>query len=364
VHEPGCSGALIIILQEADGRGSGRRAKESAVSHALTVSPASGWQQARRKAFVDDALAAFARRPIDLLDFEQVSQKLRLSTVLDRGLQTVALNQIVGSVGRYTEFTRAFLPRADSLQERWQRIEQMVATGRAMPPVDLYKVGEAYFVRDGNHRVSVARQRRWATINAYVLEFEGCLALRPDVDVDSQLRVAAHAAFMACTHLDRLCPDANIRLIEPGDYEELLHEIEAYRLILRRIDECEIPADEATVLWYEMRYLPIVDTIRGRCVLEEFPGRTETDLYLWLVRNLEELESRYGHRVSLGEAADDLTGRFGGRLLPIRSLKQAARRVKGFAQDRAATWQRSGRRAIQQRRTRHSRHQDSEESER
>ena len=321
------------------------------MSDIRTIPPGSEWQRARRKAFVQDALAAFAQRPSHLLDFDQVSQKLHLSTVSYRGLQTVPLSQIVGSVGRYAEFTRAFLPRADSLQERWQRIERRMATGRDMPPVELYKAGEAYFVRDGNHRVSVAKQLGRRTIEALVWEFEVCLPLRPDSDVDSQLSQVAHAAFMDCTHLDRLCPSAGIRLTEPDGYEDLLREVEGYQGILSRIDGREIPWDEAVTLWYEMRYVPILETVRGRRVLEEFPGRTETDLYLWLCRNLGELEGRYGRRVSIAEAADDLAQHSGGRLLPVRSLRKAALWVKGFTQGRVAGWHALRRRAVRHRRS-------------
>jgi hypothetical protein len=300
------------------------------------VPQGSAWQQARRKAFVEDALAAFAQRPSHLLDFEQVSQKLRLGTLCDRGLQQVPLRQIVGSVGRYAEFTRAFLPRADSLQERWQRVERMLAAGREMPPIEVYKAGQTYFVRDGNHRVSVAKQRGWVTIRAYVWEFIDCISLRPDMDLDSQVCRATHDAFLERTHLDRLCPGADIRLTEPDGYEELLREIEGYQRILSRIDGREIPWDEATVLWFEMRVVPILESIRGRSVLAEFPGRTEMDLYLWLCRNLGELEARYGRRVSIGEATDDLARRSGGRAQPIRSLRTALHWVKGVVQGRVA----------------------------
>jgi hypothetical protein len=218
-----------------------------------------------------------------------------------------------------------------------------------MPPVELYKAGEAYFVRDGNHRVSVAKQLGRRTIQALVWEFEGCFPLQPDSDVDSQLCQAAHAAFMDCTHLDRLCPGAGIRLTEPDGYEDLLREIEGYQRILSRIDGHEIPWDEATTLWYEMRYVPILEAIRGRRVLEEFPGRTETDLYLWLCRNLGELEGRYGRRVSIADAADDLAQRSGGRLLPVPSLRKAALWVKGFTQGRVAGWQSLRRKTIRRR---------------
>jgi hypothetical protein len=327
------------------GRGYSRAAGGIPGSDAQSFAPNSRWQQARRAAFVEDALAAFAQRPSDLFDFEQVSEKLHLSTVCFRDLQTVALHQIVGSVGRYTEFTRAFLPRSDSLKERWQRVERLVTTRRDMPPVELYQVGEAYFVRDGNHRVSVAKQLGKTAIKAYVWEYEAPILLRPDTDVGSQLRQAAHAAFMDRTHLDRLRPEAEIRLTEPDGYEDLLREVEDYGRILSHIDGREIPQDEATALWYDMRYLAVLQTIRQHCVVDEFPDRTETDLYLWLSRNLAELDDHYGRRVSLGEAADDLTGHIGSRWLSFRSLRQAALRVKGLAGSRLADWRSSLRRA-------------------
>jgi hypothetical protein len=119
------------------------------------------WKQARRVAFAQDVLAAFTKRPADLLPFEEVRQKLQLSNMRYLGLQDVPLDHIVGSVGRYQDFTRAFLPRWDDLQDRWQRIDRLVITGADLPPIELYKVGQVYFVRDGNHRVSVARQHNF-----------------------------------------------------------------------------------------------------------------------------------------------------------------------------------------------------------
>jgi hypothetical protein len=91
-----------------------------------------------------------------LLPFEQVRKQLRLRDRHFRGLQEVPLDQIVGSVGCYQDFTRTFLPRSDGLRERWAAVEDRVKEG-GLPSVELYKVGDAYFVRDGNHRISVAR---------------------------------------------------------------------------------------------------------------------------------------------------------------------------------------------------------------
>jgi len=299
------------------------------------------WDQARRGALVQDILTALTRRPADLLPFDEVRDKLQLSNVHELGLQDVPLGHIVGSVGRYHDFNRAFFPRQDSLKDRWQRIDRLVARGSGIPPIELYKVDEVYFVRDGNHRVSVARKYRYLSIQAYVWEYETHIPLEPDTDIDELLCQTAHAAFLERTHIDCLCPDLGVRLTQPDAYADLLNEIQAYQGILSQIDEQDMPFGEAVALWCEMRYTPVVDIIRQRDILQDFPGRTHTDLYLWLCRNQEELTARYGDQVLMEEAADNLTIRFSETRLPIRQVKQAVRRmteaVKRFIVDRLMT---------------------------
>jgi hypothetical protein len=296
-------------------------------------------------------VATFTQRPESLLSFEQVCQKLKLQNVHYRDLQDVSLDHIVGSVGRYTDFTRAFLPRQDNLQDRWQRIETILTTGRELPPIELYQVGRAYFVRDGNHRVSVARQCGITKIKAYVWEYDTPVPLQPDSDVDDLLCRTAHAAFLERTEMDHLYPDLRIKLTQPDGYEDLLCEIEAYQQILSEVDRRDLSFDEAVTLWCELRYIPIVAIIRERYALKEFPGRTETDLYLWLCRNRSELEVRYGHHVLMREAADDLTKRFGERPFPIRRFERAIARMKGAAVNRTTNWWRASRQTLRRRRT-------------
>jgi hypothetical protein len=88
-----------------------------------------------------------------------------------RGLRTVPVAQIGGSVGRCSEFDRDFMPARASMEERWKRIDRAYHRGEELPPVSLYKVGDFYFVLDGHHRVSVARYHGVEWIDAYVTEF-------------------------------------------------------------------------------------------------------------------------------------------------------------------------------------------------
>jgi len=294
-----------------------------------TSSQTQEWKQARQDAFAQDILAAFTQRPSDLLPFEEVRKRLGLRHVRYLGLQDVPLDHIVGSVGRYRDFNRAFLPRQDDMGERWRRVDWLVTTGGGLPPIELYKVGQVYFVRDGNHRVSVARQHNTPSIQAYVWEYETRVPLEPDTDIDDLLTKAAHAAFLGRTNVDRLCPDTSLELTQPDGYEDLLCEIEAFQQNISRIDEREVKDDEAVALWCEMQYTPIVQIIQQRDILQEFPGRTEADLYLWLRRNQEELEARYGRRVLMEDAADDLAKRFGEKPSPTRQIKEAVGRLAG-----------------------------------
>jgi fermentation-respiration switch protein FrsA (DUF1100 family) len=285
------------------------------------------WEHARRSAFIQDVLGAFTRRPADLLPFDKVQKTLRLCNARYLGVLDVPLDHIIGSVGRYRDFTRAFSPRQSNLQERWRRINQLIAKGGGLPPIELYKVGDAYFVRDGHHRVSVAHQTGQSTIEAHVWEYQTRVPIGPDTDLGDLMGEGARAAFLEHTNADHLCPGFDVKLTQPDGYDELLYEIEVFQQVLSTIDEREMPFDEAVVLWYEMQYTPIVDIIRQRNILQEFPGRTEADLYLWLRRSQEELDTRYGHQVLMEEAADDLAERFGERPTPARHVRQAVERL-------------------------------------
>ena len=289
------------------------------------------WEQARRQAFVQDVLSAFTQRQADLLPFDQVRTSLHLNNARYLGLQDVPLDQIVGSVGRYQDFTRAFFPRQGIARERWREIAHLTAIiDGSLPPVELYKVGQLYFVRDGHHRISVARQQKVLCVEACVWEYETRVPLEPGIALEDLLAKAACAAFLEHTNADQfLCSDMRIELTQPEGYDDLLQQIEAFQYSLSRIDEREVPFAEAVGLWCEMRYAPIIEIIRKRDILREFPERTEADLYLWLCRNQEELATRYGRDVLLDEAADDLAGRFGEKLSPTRQVKKTIERVAG-----------------------------------
>jgi len=292
---------------------------DDAYSHRATHD----WKRVRRKALVQNVLALILRRPVDLLPFEKVREKLRLRKQQYLGLQDVPLDSIVGSVGRYRDFTRNFLPRQDALQGRWEKIDQLVNVGGGLPPIELFKVGDAYFVRDGNHRVSVARAQNAPSIQAYVWEYDTEVSLDPGTDLDDLLIKAEYVEFLARTRLDQSRPEQRIEFTAPGRYTTLEYQIALYRYNLIQIDGEEISFADAAALWYDLLYTPIVQIIRQSDVLREFPDRTEADLYVWIFRYQRQLSERYGRPVPMGDAASDFAEQFS-----QQPLKKVARQIK------------------------------------
>jgi uncharacterized ParB-like nuclease family protein len=260
---------------------------------------------ARRRAFMQDVLAELSGRSDDLLSFERVRTELNLAEpTQDATLQEIPLERIVGSVGRYRDFTRAFLPRASIDPSRWTRIERLQGKGR-LPPIDVFQVGDVYFVRDGNHRVSVARARNHKTILARVVEIPTRVNLRPDTSPDDLILKAGYRQLLEKTSLDQLCPEQQIELTRAGGYHEILQHIEIHQFYMG-LRSLQYPSlAEAAADWYRTVYTPVVKRIRDSRILRQFPGRTEADLYLWITSNQARLQMRYGSIEQAQQVVDD-----------------------------------------------------------
>jgi hypothetical protein len=251
------------------------------------------WTRARQAAGMEELLSLLPFQSAELLPFEEVKNQLRLRQRTYRGVREIPLEQIVGSVGRYRDFTRTFLPRSAGLRQRWVRVNAAAAT-IGVPPVEVYQVGQAYFVLDGNHRVSVARQNGARSIEAHVWEFETPAGLSAEADLNEVLIRAEYAQFLEQTRLDELRPGADIAFTVPGRYRELEWQIELYRRALEKIDEQPVSYGEAVTAWYDMIYSPAIQIIQEQGVLARFPDRTEADLFIWVWRHCQELRERKG----------------------------------------------------------------------
>jgi nucleotide-binding universal stress UspA family protein len=274
------------------------------------------FQRARQRASLQEVVSRLTGKSADLLSFEEVREKLHaVGTGVNRGVQNIPLDSIVGSVGRYTDFSRTFLPKNPSDEERWAKVMSLVTDpqGGGLPPIEVIKLGDAYFVQDGHHRVSVARQLGAQTIEAYVNEVTTRVPLSPDSDPEDLILKEEYATFLEATQLKKIRPDSDLELTVPGMYADLLDHVQVHKYFTGLNEKRDVPIDEAAAHWYDNIYLPVVEAIRERKILDEFPGRTEADLYLWVSEHRAELQQGLGDFISPESAAQDLADKFGTR---------------------------------------------------
>lgn len=263
------------------------------------------FHEARQRAAVEAILSRMTGKSNELLSYEEVAQKLKLQARAERGIQSIPLDAIVGSVGRYTDFTRTFLPRNPVDEDRWARVKASLSDNlTGWPPIEVYQVGEVYFVLDGNHRVSIARQEGWEKIEARVIEVKTNVPLTPDVSPDDLIIKSEYAGFLDETELLRLRPDADLSVSVPGQYEKLREYIQAHRYYMGLDFQRDISYTEALTHWYDTEYLPLVNIIRERGLLRWFPERTETDLYLWVSEHRAVLQEELGWELRPDAVAD------------------------------------------------------------
>jgi hypothetical protein len=267
------------------------------------------FSRARRRAFLRRIGAYLRRDPgsNQLLSFEEVKDALGAVSQVYLGMREVPVSKIVGSVGRHRDFDRAFLPSKPDLGTRWRRIDEIMHSAEELPPVSLYKIGDAYFVQDGNHRVSVARQQGVEMIDAEVIE------LRTRVPVDSELTArdllhkVEHRHLLERLPIDRVLPEIKVAFSDVADYRRLATYIEAHGFRLSQLWKRYVSPEEVLRDWYEYSYRPIAEMIREERILDAFPDRTELDLYLWIVYHRERLalETR-DEKISPEAAKDDI----------------------------------------------------------
>lgn len=266
----------------------------------------SDFRRARGRAALQSIVSKLTGGNSELLSYEDTRRKVGASGVVSRTVQEVPLDAIVGSVGRYNDFTRTFLPKQDSDQDRWARVKVATTSMQGLPPVELYQIGEVYFVADGHHRISVARQIGQSDIEAFVTEVRSKVPLEVDSSPDDLLLKAEETEFLSRTKIDEMYPDLDLSVTCPGRYQSLIEHIDVHRHYMGIEQQREIPYDEAVSHWYEHVYLPVVRIINDQGVLHDFPGRTEADLYLWIGRHRADLEELLGWDVPVGPAAADL----------------------------------------------------------
>jgi len=282
--------------------------------------------RATREARLRNLWANLRGKNNSLLRYEDVKGAAGLYEQHYRGVQPIRVDRIIGSLGRSDDFDRAFLPRRRHTSGKWVSVDAAVHEGIELPPISVYKVGDAYFVVDGHHRVSVARRNEQVYIDAEIIEAESKVPVTADLTPDDLDAVSAYREFLEQTRLDILRPRQHVELTMPGDYTKLLDHIRVHRYFVDQDRQESLDWSKAVEHWYDEVYTPLVEAIRRSQILREFPGHTETDLYLWIIEHAYYLSEKLSRSVDPWKAAGDFVERFGQK--PKRWLQRIVRRIR------------------------------------
>jgi hypothetical protein len=265
------------------------------MSDELTSRVRADFGKARFKSFISQVIAVLkGQSPTTLLSYDDVKEKLRIGGPIYRGVKTIRVDQITGSLNRYHEFDRAFLPREDQLASRWQKVDRAFYQDVNLPPVVLYKVGDVYFVVDGHHRVSVAREQGQEFIEAEIRECATRVNITPNIKPEDLEILGAKVRFLERSSLDNIHPHADIKLTIPDGFERMLEHIAVHRYFMGLDLKRDVSEEEAVAHWYDTVYMPIVEVIRKSSILKNFPGKTEGDLYMWTLDHQHYLSKEQG----------------------------------------------------------------------
>jgi len=267
---------------------------------------AADFKRVRRRALFHDILARLSGRHNRLLSFDAVKRSLNLGGPIYRGTQAVPVAKIIGSVDRYRDFDREFLPTQEHTADKWKSIARAFYNDVDLPPVKLYKVGDAYFVLDGHHRVSVAREQAVEFIDAEVQEAYSRVPVAADLQAEDLQVLHEYREFLERTRLDGIRPQHKvIRFTIAGGYQQLIEHIAVHRYFMGKDFQRDVSEEEVVAHWYDTVFRPIVDAIQAHDVLRDFPNRTEADLYLWIVDHLFFLRTEQSEDAGADEAVED-----------------------------------------------------------
>ncbi len=284
------------------------------MNNALDQVAADDFNRARMQEIIARILSLMKPSNQELLSLNEVKEVLKPKSETYRGLQAVSIDKIVGSEGRYQDFNRGFLPKREHLRGRWTNVDKAYIKDIILPPIRLYEIGGVYFVRDGNHRVSVAKAQGVYAIDAEVTSLTSEVQL-PTTMTRENLRRAVieyeRKRFLEETRFDQLIPEESLLFTEPGRYDEVTQHIHGHKYFINQDKTEEIAWERAVRSWYENVYRPIVQVLQRERLLSRFPGRTHSDLYIWIVKHWHFLKAGCNPEYGVEQAAVDYSKRFG-----------------------------------------------------
>lgn len=270
--------------------------------------------KARNRALFNEVQHFLKPDEASLISFSDIKQLLKPSNEVYKGMQVVPINLIVGSEGRYRDFDNHFFPKSLHLKERWEHIDMAHLQDVNLPPISLYELGGLYFVRDGNHRVSVARARGIENIDAEVVSLQSEIKLNVGDTKEKMVKQVINyekRVFYSETNFGDITDYWRLDFSTTGQYDVIYNHILIHKYYINQDKTEEISMTDAIMSWFNTVYLPVIHVIEHQHIMKRFPHRTMGDMYVWIIKYWDNLKKKFGQDFSLDKAAEDFTEKFG-----------------------------------------------------
>ena len=261
--------------------------------------------RARNKALFNEIQHFLSPEEVSLISLNDVKQLLKPTAETYVGMKIVPIEKIVGSEGRYNDFDNHFFPKSSHLRNRWQHVDEAAIKDIILPPIKVYEISGLYFVRDGNHRVSVAKSRGTEFIDAEVVSLQSEIKLNnPEnlQDIIKQIINYEKRLFYAETCFGDITDYWCLDFSRTGRYDVIYNHILTHKYYMNQGKEEEVSMEDAVLSWFNTVYLPIVTSVRKCHILHKFPKRTLADMYVWIVRYWDSLKHTFGDDVPIDKA--------------------------------------------------------------
>jgi len=267
------------------------------------------FEKAVNKSKLDRLVSLLRWENPGLLSLYDVTQLIKPEKETYLGLKPIKVNSIIGSEDRFHDFSRAFFPKKKMLKNRWTSIDRANRQSVLLPPISVYQVGNYYFVRDGNHRVSVAKMMGIEYIDAEIVKLDSKIELKKGMTKRAlQKKVVEYERKRFINEYKKQCnlPMDRIKFSTPGLYPEMVQHILVHKYYMNLNITEEIPFSVAADDWYTEIYLPITEEIETQKLMSFFPGKTESDLYMYLVKHWDYMKiEKKNDDISIHDASED-----------------------------------------------------------
>ncbi len=273
----------------------------------------SDFAKSRNKALFNEIQHFLKPEEAAMISFRDIKELLKPQNQTYIGMQVIPIEKIVGSEGRYKDFDNQFFPKNTFIKERWEHVDEAVIKDIILPPIKVYELGGLYFVRDGNHRVSVAKSKGVEFIDAEVVSLQSEIRLPPVRSLTGMVKEIIsyekrnfyfETSFGDIT--DYWCLDFSTT----GQYDVIYNHILTHKYFINQNQEKEISIEDAITSWFNTVYLPVIHTIDKYKIMKYFKHRTKSDLYVWIIKYFDELKRKFGDNCSLEDAVFDITNEY------------------------------------------------------